>query len=398
MGTKSKPRRPAWLTRNILSLGLVSLFTDISTEMGYSIIPVFLKDVLKTSPLFIGLIEAIAESTASTLKAFSGYISDRLKKRKILIFIGYTFSTVVKPLLAVSSAWWHVLGIRFADRFGKGVRSAPRDALIAESAQPEYYGRVYGFHKALDNLGAVLGPALAFAILSFTNQNYRMVFFLAFIPALVAVILIIFGVKDILAQSVRVFRFSFRELSPEFKRFLIILVIFTLGNSSDAFLILRARDIGIAGRFIPLLWLAFNVSNFLSAYPAGAISDRIGRQKTIFIGFMIFCVSYAGLAFNRHPLMIWILFVFYGLYYGFSEGNLKAFVADIIPPEIRGTAFGIYYTAVGVTLLPANLLMGLLWQKFGFRNALLVGSSLSLISGVMLLTMLRTNHLREKTG
>jgi MFS family permease len=394
MGPKQKPRLPAWLTRNILTLGLVSLFTDVSTEMGYSIIPVFLKDVLKTSPVFIGLIEAIAESTASTLKAFSGYISDRLKKRKTLIFIGYTFSAVVKPLLAISTAWWHVLMIRFADRFGKGVRSAPRDALIAESTKPEYFGRSYGFHKTLDNLGAVLGPALAFLVLSLSNQNYRLVFGLAVIPALVAVLLIIFGVKDIIAESTRAFRFSFRELNPKFKLVLLILIIFTLGNSSDAFLILRARDIGIAGRFIPLLWLVFNISNFLSSYPAGVISDRIGRQKSIFIGFMIFCLTYAGLAFSPHPLTVWLLFIFYGLYYGFSAGNLKAFVADLNPPEIRGTAFGIYYTAVGVTLLPANLLMGFLWQKFGFRNALFVGASLSLISGIMLITMVRTEKIR----
>ena len=191
-------------------------------------------------------------------------------------------------------------------------------------------------------------------------------------------------------QSVRTFRFSLRDLNPKFKLFLVIMVIFTLGNSSDAFLILRARDIGIAGKFIPLLWLAFNVSNFLSAYPAGVMSDRIGRQKTIFIGLLIFCASYAGLAFNRHPLTVWFLFVFYGLYYGFSEGNLKAFVADLTPSEIRGTAFGIYYTALGLTLLPANLLMGFLWQKFGFQNALLVGSTLSLVSGLMLITMVRT--------
>jgi len=397
MAPKQKPRLPVWLTRNILTLGLVSLFTDISTEMGYSIIPVFLKDVLKTSPVLIGLIEAIAESTASTLKSFSGYISDRLKKRKALIFIGYSLSTVIKPLLAVSSAWWHVLAIRFADRFGKGIRSAPRDALIAESSKPEYFGRTYGFHKTLDNLGAVLGPALAFVILSISNQNYRLVFGLAFIPALVAILLILFGVKDIIVQSARTFRFSFRALNPKFKWFLLVLVIFTLGNSSDAFLILRARDIGIAGKFIPLLWLVFNVSNFLSAYPAGAISDRIGRQKSIFISFMIFCGTYAGLAFSPHPLTVWVLFIFYGLYYGFSEGNLKAFVADLTPPDIRGTAFGIYYTAVGVTLLPANLLMGILWQKYGFRNALLVGSALSLISGLMLITMLRTEKLPARS-
>lgn len=389
-GSSSAPGQ--WLTRNILTLGLVSLFTDISTEMGYSLIPVFLKDVLKASPVFIGLIEAIAESTASTLKSFSGYISDRLNKRKVLIFIGYSFSAVVKPLLAVSSTWWHVLGVRFGDRLGKGIRSAPRDALIAESTKSGYYGRTYGFHKALDNLGAVLGPALAFLILSLSNQNYRLVFGLAFFPALVAILLILFGVKDMVMQSFQTFRFSLRELNPKFKLFLLVMVIFTLGNSSDAFLILRARDIGIAGKFIPLLWIAFNISNFLSAYPAGVISDRIGRQKTIFIGFLIFCASYAGLAFTRHSHLVWFLFVFYGLYYGFSEGNLKAFVADLTPPDIRGTAFGIYYTAVGLTLLPANLMMGILWQKIGFQHALLVGSALSLVSGLMLITMVRTGN------
>lgn len=391
-GSPSAPGR--WLTRNILTLGLVSLFTDLSTEMGYSIVPVFLKDVLKASPVIIGLIEAIAESTASTLKSFSGYISDRLNKRKVLILIGYSFSTIVKPLLAVSSAWWHVLGVRFCDRLGKGIRSAPRDALIAESAPPQYYGRSYGFHKALDNLGAVLGPALAFLILSLSNQNYRLVFGLAFFPALVAILLILFGVKDMIVKSTQAFRFSLRELNPKFKLFLVIMVIFTLGNSSDAFLILRARDVGVLGKFIPLLWLAFNVSNFLSAYPAGVISDRIGRQKAIFIGLLIFCASYAGLAFNRHPLLVWFLFVFYGLYYGFTEGNLKAFVADLTPTEIRGTAFGIYHTAVGLTLLPANLLMGLLWQRIGFQNALLVGAALSLVSGLMLILMVRTEQNR----
>jgi MFS family permease len=395
MEPKQKTSFPVWLTRNILTLGLVSLFTDVSTEMGYSIIPVFLKDVLKTSPFFIGLIEAIAESTASVLKSFSGYISDRLGKRKILIFIGYTFSTVVKPLLALSTTWWHVLMIRFSDRLGKGIRSSPRDALIAESTKSEYFGRTYGFHKALDNLGAALGPALAFLILTLFNQNYRLVFGLAFIPALVAILLILFGVKDIIVKSANTFSFSFGKLSPKFKVFLLIMVIFTLGNSSDAFLILRARDIGIAGKFIPLLWLAFNVSNFLSAYPAGAVSDRIGRQKTIFIGFIIFCLSYGGLAFNRLPHTVWFLFIFYGLYYGFSEGNLKAFVADLTPTDIRGTAFGIYYTAVGVTLLPANLLMGILWQKIGFRHALLVGSALSLISGILLVTLVRTEKTRN---
>jgi MFS family permease len=378
-------QRLRWLGKNILSLGLVSLFTDLSTEMAYPIIPVFLKEVLKVQPLFIGLIEAIAESTASILKTFSGYISDRLKKRKFFIFIGYSLSALVKPLLAFATQGWHVLMVRFSDRVGKGIRTAPRDALIADSAKDTYFGRTYGFHRALDTLGAILGPLTAFIILTLSGDNYRLLFGLAIVPGVVAIAIILLGVREIVPEAKRVFKFSLRKLDLRLKVFLVIMVIFTLGNSSDAFLLLRARNIGVPATMIPLVWLVFNIAYFLWAFPAGVLSDRIGRRKTIFFGFIIFSLCYTAFSFNHSPLIIWFIFMIYGLYYGFTEGNLRAYVADLTTSEIRATAFGVYHTVVGITLLPANLLMGFLWQKFGFQTALLLGASLSLISGLALI-------------
>lgn len=367
----------------------MSLFTDLSTEMSYAIIPIFLKEVLKAQPVFIGLVEAIAESTASILKTFSGYISDRLKKRKLFIFIGYTFSAVVKPLLALATQSWHVLVVRFADRFGKGIRTAPRDALIADSTTYASFGKAYGFHRAMDTMGAILGPLLAFLILSISHQNYRLLFALAFIPGLIAIFFIIFGVKEIIQETKRVFRFSFKEIDTQLKTFFIIIIIFTLGNSSDAFLLLRARELGLGVPLIPILWLVFNISYFLWSYPAGALSDRIGRKKTIIFGFLIYAVTYFSLAFNKSVTLLWPIFVMYGLYYGFTEGNLRAYVADLTLPEHRGTIFGFYHTIVGITLLPANLVMGYLWQKFGFDIALLTGATFSLISALLLIVFVK---------
>ncbi|MDH4210210.1 MAG: MFS transporter [candidate division WOR-3 bacterium] len=382
---KKNNQRIRWLGKNILSLGLVSLFTDLSTEMAYPIIPVFLKEVLKVQPLFIGLIEAIAESTASILKTFSGYISDRLKKRKLFIIIGYSLSALVKPLLAFAIQGWHVLMLRFSDRVGKGIRTAPRDALIADSSKDAYFGRTYGFHRTLDTLGAMLGPLTAFIVLALSGDNYRLLFGLAIVPGIVAIAIILLGVREIVPEAKRVFKFSLRQIDSRLKVFLIIMVIFTLGNSSDAFLLLRARNIGVSATMIPLVWLAFNVSYFLWAFPAGVLSDRIGRRKTIFLGFIIFSICYSAFSFNHSPVVIWFIFIIYGLYYGFTEGNLRAYVADLTTSEIRATAFGVYHTVVGITLLPANLLMGYLWQKFGFQTALLLGASLSLISGIALI-------------
>ncbi len=375
----------SFLTRNIITLGLVSLFTDLSTEMSYAIIPIFLKEVLKAQPVFIGLVEAIAESTASILKTFSGYISDRLRKRKLFIFLGYTFSAIVKPLLALATQGWHLLIVRFADRFGKGIRTAPRDALIAESTKEEYFGRSYGFHRSMDTMGAILGPLLAFFILSLSHQNYRLLFALAFIPGLVAILFIVFGVKDILPQKKSTFKFSLKEINPQLRTFFFIMIIFTLGNSSDAFLLLRAKETGLNVALIPILWLSFNISYFLWSYPSGLLSDRMGRRKILIFGFFIYTITYAALAFNRSIYLLWPIFILYGLYYGFAEGNSKAYIADLSSAEHRGTVFGIYNTIVGITLLPANLLMGYLWQRLGFSIALLTGASLSLISVLLLM-------------
>jgi len=383
-------RLGSFLTRNVIILGLVSLFTDLSTEMSYAIIPIFLKEVLKAQPVFIGLVEAIAESTASILKTFSGYISDRLRKRKLFIFIGYTLSAVVKPLLALATQGWHILIVRFADRFGKGIRTAPRDALIAESTKEAFYGRTYGFHRAMDTMGAILGPLFAFMILSLSQQNYRLLFALAFIPGFIAILFIIFGVKDIIPETKRVFKFSFKEVNPQLRTFFLIIILFTLGNSSDAFLILRAKELGISVTLIPILWLVFNISYFLWSYPAGVISDRIGRKKTIVFGFLIYTITYSALAFNNKVLLLWPIFVIYGLYYGFTEGNVRALVADLTLVEHRGTIFGIYYTVVGITLLPANLIMGYLWQRYGFNIALLIGAGLSFISAILLIIFVKT--------
>jgi MFS family permease len=357
--------------------------------MSYSLIPIFLKDVLKAQPVFIGLVEAVAESTASILKTFSGYISDRLRKRKLFIFIGYTLSAFVKPLLALATQAWHILIVRFADRFGKGIRTAPRDALIAESTKEEFYGRSYGFHRAMDTMGAVLGPFLAFLILSFSRQNFRLVFALAFIPGVIAILFIVLGVKDIGSETKKVFKFSFKEVTPQLWRLFLVIIIFTLGNSSDAFLILRAREVGLSVNLIPILWLVFNISYFLWSYPAGVLSDHIGRKKTIIFGFLIYTLTYALLAYNKSISLLWFIFGIYGLYYGFTEGNLRAFVADLTASEHRGTIFGIYHTLVGITLLPANLMMGYLWQKFGFNIALLVGAGLSLLAAILLAVVIK---------
>ncbi len=374
----------SFITRNVFFLGIVSLFTDLSTEMSYAIIPIFLQEVLKAQPLFIGLIEAIAESTASILKTFSGYVSDRIRKRKLFIFIGYSLSAAVKPLLALATQSWQVLIVRFGDRFGKGLRTAPRDALIAESTVGLSYGRVYGFHRAMDTLGAILGPLLAFVILSLSQNNYRFLFAIAFVPGLIAVIFIIFGIRDIPPDRKKTFSFSLKEVNPRLRILFIAIIIFTLGNSSDAFLILRARDTGLNVSLVPVLWLVFNISYFLWSYPAGVLSDRIGRKKTIVAGFLIYSFTYFALALNKCVYFLWPIFILYGLYYGFTEGNLRAYVADLTVLEHRGTIFGIYHTIVGLTLLPANLLMGFIWQKINFAAALLVGASLSLAAAVFL--------------
>ncbi|MBL7071097.1 MAG: MFS transporter [Candidatus Omnitrophica bacterium] len=381
------------LDRNIFTLGLVSLFTDISSQMIYPLLPIFLSSVLGMGIVFIGLLEGIAEATASILKVFSGWYSDRLKKRKPIIFLGYSLSTLGKPFLYLATLGWHVLIVRFIDRVGKGIRTSPRDALVADSSLPEQRGKAFGIQRAMDRIGAFLGPLIAFAILPLLNNNLRLVFLLAFFPALIAVLIIIFFLKDkphVRDPSKELKSFSLKDLNRDFKVFIFILAIFTLGNSSDAFLILRAKDLGVKVVFIPILWLMYNFISSATSIPLGSFSDKLGRRKTTLLGFFVYGIVYLGFAFSNSQSSVWFFMGLYGVHYGLSEGVLRAYVADLVEDKsILATSYGIYHTVVGLCMFPASLIMGILWQSFGPHVAFSFGAALSLVAAVLLAIFIR---------
>ncbi len=379
--------------RNILLFGVVSLLTDVSSEMIYPLLPLFLSTVLGVSIPFIGLIEGIAESTASLMKVVSGWLSDRSRRRKPFVWIGYGLSTVMKPLFALSTAGSHVLVLRFGDRFGKGIRTSPRDAMIADSSPEKEKGKSFGLHRAMDSLGAVLGPLAAFILLPLVGGNLRWIFLLAFIPALAAVLVIFFFVREVerdVSASTKTAKTDFqgvRALGSEFRYFVLIVCLFTLGNSSDAFLVLRARDLGLSTATIPLVWLFFNGVNTICSVPGGMLSDRVGRKRVIFWSFLFYGLVYLGFALALRPLHVWLLFGLYGVYYGFSEGVLRAYVADLVPSRLRGTAYGIFHTASGTMAFPASLIMGILWHRLGASWAFVFGAVLALFSAILLLRL-----------
>lgn len=377
--TEERPEKKK-LGRTVTVLGLVSFFTDASTEMIYPLIPIFLTSVIGAGAVFLGVIEGIAEGTASILKGFSGYISDRIKKRKALIFLGYGLSAVTKPFFAAASAVWHVLLVRFVERIGKGIRTAPRDALIAESVHENIRGKAYGFHRAMDTLGAVVGPALAFLLMwllrGFDQRSvYRWIFLFSFIPAAVAVLLIVVAVRERYssASSVRI-KFKISALGRNYRFLLLVIIVFMLGNSSDTFLLLRAQELGLKAYFVPLLWLVFNIVYSLVSMPAGMISDRIGRKKTLIAGFLLYSLLYLGFGISNSMNYMWILIAAYGVFYGLTHGVLSAYVADMAPESFRGTAFGVYQTADGVSRLLASIIFGALWETLGPSIAFYFGS------------------------
>jgi len=385
-----KIKKKFFISKNVIFLGLVSLFTDISTEMITPLLPLFLSDILRTPKSFIGLIEGVAEATASILKFFSGYISDKLKKRKFIVTIGYGLSSITKPFFGIVSNAYQVLFIRFMDRVGKGIRTSPRDALIADSISKEEHGKAFGFHRAMDTLGAVIGPFLAFIFLPYFNNNYRSIFLLSAIPAFIAVLIIILFVREskkIQREKREIIKISFMGLPKEFKFFIFFVILFTLGNSSDAFLILRASSVGINSKMIPILWVFFNIVYTIFSTPFGILSDKYGRKSVITLGLLVYSLVYAGFAFASKPIHIWCLFLTYGIYYAMVEGNFRAYVADIVPSRTRGTAYGIFHTGVGIALLPASLIMGILWEKLGVKVAFLFGSVLAIISSLGLISI-----------
>ncbi|MBA4371096.1 MAG: MFS transporter, partial [Coriobacteriaceae bacterium] len=358
------------IPRNVVALGLVSLLTDASSEAVYPILPLFLANVLGAPVTAIGLIESVAEATASLTKVVSGRVSDRLGRRRSLVVLGYTLSNLMKPLLAITASWPAVLLLRFADRLGKGIRTAPRDALIADSGTAERRGRDFGVHRALDTLGAAIGPLTAWAVLSLRPGAYRTVFWLSAIPGTLAIALVLLFVREARAREGRPAdrdhpAFRLRHLGRPFVLFTAASAVFALGNSSDAMLVLRAQDVGARAALIPLMYFVFNVVAALLAAPFGHLSDRVGRKRTIIAGFAGYALVYAGFALAERPGAAWLLFAAYGVPYALTEGMTRAYVVDLVPREVRATAVGGYTFVLGLAALPSSLMAGILWDRIG---------------------------------
>lgn len=404
----------ARLPRNVIALGLVSLFNDASSELIYPLLPMYLTGALGVSAQFVGLMEGIAESASSLLKFPAGWLSDRVGKRKGLIIAGYATATAVRPLLAIATAAWQVLGLRFTDRLGKGIRSAPRDALLADSANAGRRGQAFGFHRAMDHTGAIAGSLLSAWLFSLFAGDYHSVFLAAAIPGFIGLLILIFAVReagrgdaatrrhgDIQSDSQRLPvaqspRLSLTLFDNNFKRYLAVLLLFTLGNSSDAFLLLRARQNGVAVVLIPILWAVLHISKTVSSLVGGGLSDRFGRKRLIVSGWLVYAAIYFGFAFSTTRFQTWLLFILYGVYFGLTEGVEKALVTDLVKPALRGTAFGLYNLVIGIGALPASLVTGWMWDRFGAALALAVGAGLSLLASLFLiLTIHEHKNLNE---
>jgi len=362
------------LPRNVWVLTVTSFLTDVSSEMLTNLIPLFLANVLGVKTSVIGLIDGIAETTASLLKLYSGALSDKLGQRKWLTVAGYGLSTVAKPFLYFATTWGWVLGVRFADRIGKGIRTSPRDALLAGSIDEKQRGLAFGLHRAGDTAGAFTGLAIAALVIYFSqsaaNQLTRVTFqtigLISFIPALLAVLVLAFFAREVSGKArAAAPTFSLSGLDQRFKLFLVAAVLFTLGNSSDSFIILRGQERGLSVLQVLGMLLTFNAVYTLLAGPFGALSDKIGRRKLIITGWLAYGLIYIGFAFSQTGAHVWILFGLYGIYYALTEGAAKAFVADLVPDERRGTAYGLYNAAMALTAFPASLIAGILWQGVG---------------------------------
>ncbi len=398
-------RRGLSLPKNVWVVTLTSFLTDISTEMLTNLLPLFLFDVLGVRTMAIGVIEGVAESTASLLKIFSGWFSDRLGTRKGLAVAGYAISTLAKPFLYVATTWAGVLAVRFAERLGKGVRTAPRDALVADSVDESRRGIAFGLHRAGDTMGAVVGISVALLIvlaagrggLTLTRSTFQTVVLVSLIPAALAVLVLALGAREARKEGASAGRFdiALRGFDRRFRLFVAVMVVFTLGNSSDAFLILRAQNAGLSVPGILGMMLTFNLVYAVFASPVGALSDRFGRRRLLIGGWFLYALVYVGFAAASKGWHAWSLMGVYGVYYAMTHGVAKAYVADLVPPERRGMAYGAYNAAVGVTAFPASLLAGLLWQGAGSWGGLgpsapfIFGAALALAAAVMLWSITR---------
>ncbi len=394
-------RKIAGVSKTVFTLGIVSLLQDISSEMLVPIVPQFLKFAIGASTPVIGLIEGIAESTAALLRVWAGYAADKFGRPKLLTVVGYGLSALSKPFFVVASSWEHVLAIRFADRFGKGIRSAPRDVLIADSTANSERGRAFGLHRAMDTTGAMLGPIVVVVlILVFFGQRflvepgpehravYNLIFLCAAVPAILSwLVLVVFvpekqrSRSDSSKPQVRI-----GALDRQFRLFLVVVTLFSIGNSSDAFLVLRATSAPIKMGMVSFLWVyaAFNALSALVALRSGVISDKIGRKPVVITGWLVFGLVYLGMARADSYLDVWAWFLLYGVYYGLAEGMLRALAIDLAPAHLRGTAVGAYFTFTGLALLPASVIAGLLWKHFGPPAPFYYGAATSFVSAILL--------------
>jgi MFS family permease len=387
------------LPRNVWAVSLTSFFMDISSEMLVNIIPLFLFNVLGVRTNVIGIIEGVAEATASVLKVFSGWLSDKLRGRKWIAVAGYGLSALSKPFFYIARTWGMVAGVRWADRVGKGVRTAPRDALVADSIKPTQRGLAFGFHRAADTGGAMIGLLIAALVVWLTQSanlelgetTFRTVVLISLVPAFLAVISLATIARDIKPkEEQKAPQISFKRLGKPFLVFLLIVGIFDLGNSSDAFLVLRAQERGVSVLGILLMLAVFNLIYAAVSTPAGALSDRVGRRRVIIGGWLVYGLIYLGFALAQQPWHVWALYSAYGVYYGLAYGTAKAMVADLVVPELRGTAYGTYNAILGIIDLPASLIAGVLWQGvgrwagFGPSAPFLFGGSMAILAAIAL--------------
>lgn len=377
------------LPRAVLGLGLVSLLTDIGTEMIFPLLPVFINSTLGAGETFLGLIEGIAETTAALLRLPSGVISDVMPRRKPLLYLGYGLAGLTRPLIGLATAPWHVLTIRFLDRFGKGVRGAPRDAMIADATEPAQRGRAFGFHRAMDHAGAAIGPALAFVFLFFFPGQFRTLFLLAFIPAIAVLAALAFLVPEERRHSGKQGAradWSPRPLGSRFFVMLASLVIFTLGNSSDAFLLLRVTDLGVPTTALPLLWCVFGLSKSAANLIGGRWADRVEPRKLVIAGWIVYALVYSAFGLATTAWQGISLFLGYSVFFGLTEPSERALVAHWAPARLRGTAFGWQSISMGVAALPASLLFGWIWEESGYgaAGAFAMGSALALVAAFVL--------------
>lgn len=379
---------------NVFLLGLVSFFADISAEMVYPIIPLYLTSVFGATPALVGVIEGVAESLASLLKVFSGYVSDRYQKKKPIAFLGYATGLVYKAALIAAGSWVGILGARVIDRMGKGIRTAPRDVMVSDSAESSRMGAAFGLHKALDMAGSAIGILIAYVLLSSARGafDYRNLFLISMIPAFLSLAVFPFIKEKIGKRSLKErvpFWRNMKRLPGQLKLYLLVAFLFTLGNSSNAFLLLRAKSVGFGDTSVILLYFIYNVTASLLAIPLGKRSDKVGRKRLLVSGYAVFALVYLGFAVAYNRMFMILLFVLYGIYTAMIAGVERAFIAEISPKELKGTMLGLHSTIVGIALFPASAIAGVLWTAFGAAIPFLFGAGLSLAAAIILLILMK---------